>query len=297
MMKRSRLHLDLFKVFHDLAQTESFSKTAARNYLTQSAVSQQVAFLERLLGKRLAERGKGKFHLTEEGEAFRDGCRKIMDAYQEAVDKIQHKAGEISGTLKIETIYSIGLHHLEVYVKSYMRQFPRVNLHLEYCRSDRIYTNVIERTCDLGIVAYPRDHPMIQVIPFKNEKLVFVSTPEDSAVSAKSLRLKDLEQRNFVAFERDIPTRKAIDNILVTHGVSVNIVHEFDNIETLKRSIEVGAGVSILPENTILQEVKNNTLISIPISDGPYYRPTGIIRRRGRNPSRAAREFLRRLSK
>lgn len=291
-MKGSRLHLDLFKVFHDLAESKSFSKTAVRNYLTQSAVSQQVAFLERRLEKRLIERGKGKFSLTQEGEVFLEGCKKILEAYQEAVDKIQKKTGELSGAVKVETVYSIGLHQLSLYIKAFMRRYDKVNLHVEYNRSDRIYLDVLQGFCDLGIVAYPRRHPLIRLVPFKKEKLVLVSSPEDPLAKSKRASLKGLDRQDFIAFDKAIPTRRAIDEILKKHKVLVNIVHEFDNIETLKRSVEVGAGVSILPENTVVQEVKNRTLVRMALSEGPFYRPTGIILRQGKVLSRATQEFI-----
>jgi DNA-binding transcriptional LysR family regulator len=87
-----------------------------------------------------------------------------------------------------------------------------------------------------------------------------------------------------------------IDDILRKAKVFVNVVHEFDNIETLKRSVEVGAGVSILPESTVSQEVRNKTLACLQLSEGPFYRPTGIVLRKGRNLPRAVQEFVRWLS-
>ncbi len=294
-MKGARLHLDLFKVFRDLAETRSFSKTAVRNYLTQSAVSQQVAFLERHFGEKLVERGRGRFSLTEHGEALLEGSRKILAAYQEGVDRIHHP-GEISGTVSVQTIHSIGLYDLALFVKSFLRRYPRVNLHVEYHQSDTIYSRVSQGVCDLGIVAYPRPHPLTRIVPFKKEKLTLVCSPDDPLAVRKRVSLKVLNGKNFVAFNRNIPTGKVIDDILRKAKVFVNVVHEFDNIETLKRSVEVGAGVSILPENTVSQEVTNKTLVCLQLSEGPFYRPTGIVLRKGRNLPRAVQEFVRWLS-
>ena len=295
-MKGSRLHLDLFKVFFDLAESRSFSKTAGRNYLTQGAVSQQISFLERHVGKKLVERRKGRFALTEEGEIFLEACRKILEAYQESLDKIRHPS-ELSGTVSVETTYSIGLHQLAPFVKTFMRRHDMVNLHVEYNRSDRIYSDVRQGLCHMGIVAYPGHHPLIRVIPFKKERLGFVCSPEHPLAAKKKVGFKDLERLKFIAFDRDMPTRKAVDGILRARRVFVNIVHEFDNIEIMKRSVEIGAGVSILPENTVYQEVKNKTLVYIPFSGCLLLRPTGIIFRQGRSLSRAAQEFIQWLSK
>jgi DNA-binding transcriptional LysR family regulator len=295
-MKGSRLHLDIFKIFHDLAEMKSFSKAAACNYITQSAVSQQVTFLERHFGKHLIDRGKGRFALTEAGQALQEASRKMLEAYREVSDKLR-QSGEISGLVTVESVYSIGLHHLAIYVKTFMRRYPNVNLRVEYHRPDQIYADVLQGICDLGIVACPWRHPLLQVIPFRKERLVVICSPDDPLAGRRQIRFSDLERREFVAFNRGIPTRRAIDELLRAHHVLVNIVQEFDNIETLKRSVEIGAGLSILPDNTIAEEVRNKTLVSLSLAGGPYYRPTGMIYRKDRSLSRAARQFIGWLAK
>ncbi len=101
-----------------------------------------------------------------------------------------------------------------------------------------------------------------------------------------------MNNKDFIAFIKEIPTRDAIDKIFKKENVSVNIKQEFDNIETLKRSVELGTGVSVLPKNTIQQEVKNNSLVAIPISGNQYFRTTGIITRKDRPLSRATEEVI-----
>ena len=295
-MKGTRLSLDLFRVFSDLAESKSFSKTAGKNYLTQSAISQQLTFLERHFGKILIERGKGRFVLTDEGQRVLEGSREILAVYQEMLDKIQG-TDEISGTVIVKTIYSIGLHPLPLYVKTFMRRHAQINLRVEYQRSDRIYSDVLKSTCDLGIVAHPMAHPLLEVVPFHKEKLVLICSPEDPLSHKKKIRLKEVDHRHFIAFEKDIPTRRAVDSILRTHQVYVDIVQEFDNIETLKRAVEVGTGISIVPINTVAQEVTNRTLVAIQLAGGPYWRETGIIYRKDRSLSKATREFIGWLTK
>lgn len=294
-MKGSRLHLDLFKVFVDLARTRSFSDAALQNNLTQSAVSQQVSFLERSLGARLLERGKGRFALTEAGKTFLDACRGILDAYREMADKIKHP-GEISGTVKMETIYSIGLHELALVTKTFMSRHPLVEIYLEYSRSDRIYSDVINDVCDFGIVAYPRRHPFIHEIAFKQERLALACPPQAALARKGTARLTDLAGMEFVAFSKDIPTRRAIDDLLRGSKVSVRIVHEFDNIETIKRAVEIGTGISILPEVTVSREAASGTIVCVPLAGAPRYRPTAILCRRDRVLSRAAQALIRWLS-
>jgi len=265
-MKGSRLYIDIFKVFCDLAETKNFSRTAEKNHITQSAVSQQIAYLERYFGKKMIIRSKGKFALTPEGKIFLGGCKQIIKTYQHTMHQMQTENGEISQSVNIQSIYSIGFYHLPPLIKSFMKKYKKINLHIEYNRSDRIYSDVIHGLCDIGIVAYPWQHPLVDIKQGEKEKLTCVCALEYELSKRKKISLKDLNHRDFISFVREIPTRNAIDEILKDHNVKVNIVHEYDNVETLKSSLELGECISILPENTIQQELKNMELVSIPIN-------------------------------
>ena len=286
-MKGSRLYIDIFKVFCDLAETKNFSRTAEKNHITQSAVSQQIAYLERYFGKKMIIRSKGKFALTPEGKIFLGGCKQIIKTYQHTMHQMQTENGEISQSVNIQSIYSIGFYHLPPLIKTFIKTYKEIHLHLEYNRSDRIYSDVIHGLCDIGIVAYPWQHPLVDIKQGEKEKLTCVCALEYELSKRKKISLKDLNHRDFISFVREIPTRNAIDEILKDHNVKVNIAHEYDNVETLKSSIELGKCISILPENTIQQELKNMELVSIPIKEGPFFRNTGIITRKGRQLSQA----------
>ena len=286
-MKGSRLYIDIFKVFCDLAETKNFSRTAEKNHISQSAVSQQISYLERYFGKKMIIRSKGKFALTPEGKIFLGGCKQIIKTYQHTMHQMQTENGEISQSVNIQSIYSIGFYHLPPLIKSFMKKYKKINLHIEYNRSDRIYSDVINGLCDIGIVAYPWQHPLVDIKQGEKEKLTCVCALEYELSKRKKISLKDLNHRDFISFVREIPTRNAIDEILKDHNVKVNIAHEYDNVETLKSSLELGECISILPENTIQQELKNMELVSIPIKEGPFFRNTGIITRKGRQLSQA----------
>ncbi|MHB2027180.1 MAG: LysR family transcriptional regulator [Elusimicrobiota bacterium] len=293
-MKGSRLSLDLFKVYSDLAATGSFSKAASLNHLSQSAVSHQIAFLERNFGQRLVERGGRKgCVLTEKGREFLESSGKILEIYRAAVEKANSSA-ELSGSLRIETIYSIGLYDLPPIIRSFIHHHPKVSLEVDYNKSSRIYADVLEGRCDLGIVACPHPNPYLIQVPLHKTRMVLACLKNDPLIAHKrSLSLKDIRGRAFVAFHKDIPTRKAVDAFLNKHAVSVKIAQEFDNIETIKRAVEVGVGISILPENTLIQESRHRILASRAFVEGPFYRPTAILFKKDYVISRAAREFIR----
>jgi len=286
------MQIESLKVFCDLTETESFTKAAQINKVTQSAVSQQISSLERLFKALLIERSKKKFRLTREGQVLYDYSKQIIQTYESLESKLQQIQNIISGTVRVATIYSVGLHDLPPYIKRFLKGYPTVNVHVEYRRANQVYDDVLSNVVDLGLVAYPSRDSKLETVPLRKEPLVLICHPQHAFAKSKSIKLKSLNGQKFIGFEPDIPTRKALDKVLKTQGVQVNHVMEFDNIETVKRAVEIDAGVSIVPQGTILQEVAKQTLAQVPIEDGNLYRPLAAIYKKGKVLSPAVKQFL-----
>jgi LysR family transcriptional regulator, transcriptional activator of the cysJI operon len=286
------MQIESLKVFCDLAETESFTKAAQINQVTQSAVSQQISSLERQFKSLLIERSKKKFRLTREGQVLYDFSKQIIQTYDSLHSKLQEIKDIISGTIRIATIYSIGLHDLPPYMKKFLKSYPTVNVHVEYRRSNQVYEDVLGNVVDLGLVAYPNKDSKLDIVPLRKDKLVMICHPQNSLAKSKSIRLSEISGQKFIGFEPDIPTRKAIDKILKDHDTSVQNVMEFDNIETVKRAVEIDAGISIVPLGTVVQEIAKQTLAAIPFEDGEFVRPLAAIYKRNKVLSPAMKQFL-----
>lgn len=290
------MHIETLKTFCDLVDTGSFSKAARQNRVSQSAVSQQLRALEQRYGRRLVERSPGRpIVLTDAGRLLYSEGKAILERFSALEQRLRHDAQVISGTVRIATVYSVGLHALPPFVKQFLTLHPQVNVRVEYSPTDRVYAACLDGSIDVGLVAQPTRRPRIDVIPLRPEPLVLVCSPDHRLARHKPLRLPDLAREPFVAFERSVPTRKVVDRLLKEHRVPVSIVTEFDNIETIKRSVEAGLGVSILPQNTVKNELKAKTLVALPFSDGPFTRSIGIIRRKGREAGPTVDAFVRLL--
>ena len=286
------MQIESLKVFCDLAETESFTKAAQINGVTQSAVSQQISSLERTFKSLLIERSKKKFRLTREGQVLYDYSKQIIQTYESLHSKLQELKDIISGTIRVATIYSIGLHDLPPYIKKFMKVYPTVNVHVEYRRANQVYEDVLGNVVDLGLVAYPVKDAKLEIIPLRKEPLVLICHPQHAFSKLKTIKLKQLLGQKFIGFEPDIPTRKALDKILKEYDVSVNNVMEFDNIETVKRAVEIDAGVSIVPQGTVAQEVAKQTLAAVPLEDGTFFRPLAMIYKKNKVLSPAMKQFL-----
>lgn len=287
------MHIETLKTFCDLIETGSFSKAATRNFISQSAVSQQVKMLEQRFDRQLIERRQRQgVALTEIGKVFYAECKEILARYLALEERMRDQSAAVSGMVRVATVYSIGLHELPPYVKQFIKAHPHVKVHIEYSRTDKVYEACLNNTIDFGIVALPLRKPNISVIEFRHDKLVVVCSPEHRLARLGEVRFRDLVGEDFIAFERDIPTRKAIDRLFKQHEVAVNYVMEFDNIETIKRSVEVGIGFSILPDTAVSNEVRSKMLVARDFSEGTFTRPIGIIHRKGKVFSSAAKEFV-----
>ena len=286
------MQIESLKVFCDLAETESFTKAAQINSVTQSAVSQQISALERTFKSLLIERSKKKFRLTREGQTLYEYSKQIIQTYESLHSKLQELKDIISGTIRVATIYSIGLHDLPPYVKKFMKIYPTVNVHVEYRRANQVYEDVLGNVVDLGLVAYPTKDAKLEIIPLRKEPLVLIVHPHHPFAKQKTVKLKSLAGQKVIGFEPDIPTRKALDKILKEYDVDVKHVMEFDNVETVKRAVEIDAGISIVPQGTVLQEIAKQTLVAIPLDDGDFFRPLAAIYKKNKVLSPAMKQFL-----
>ena len=286
------MQIESLKVFCDLAETESFTKAAQINSVTQSAVSQQISSLERIFKSLLIERSKKRFRLTREGQVLYDYSKQIIQTYESLHSRLQELKDIISGTIRVATIYSIGLHDLPPYIKKFMKSYPTVNIHVEYRRANQVYEDVFSNVVDLGLVAYPMKDSKLEIIPLRKEPLVLICHPGHPFAKQKSVKLKQLVDQKVIGFEPDIPTRKALDKILREYGVDVKHVMEFDNVETVKRAVEIDAGISIVPMGTVTQEVAKQTLSAIEIEDGEFFRPLAAIYKKNKVLSPAMKQFL-----
>jgi len=286
------MHIETLKVFCDVVETRSFSTAASRNFVTQSAVSQQIRALETKYDCKLIERTRGAVQVTPAGEIVYQGAKDIVQRYLDMKGGLQSLYHRVGGTLRIATVYSVGLYELSSPLRHFLRAYPQVKVDLDYSRSSEIQEDVLHGSIDFGIVAYPARRPYLVILPFREDRLVLICHPQHPLASQEQIAISKSHGEAAIGFERDITTRRAIDRALRARGVALRYVSEVDNIDTIKRFVEVGQGVAIVPEPAVQSEVKSETLIVVPFSDEELFRPLAIIHRKGKQFSLAAQRFI-----
>jgi len=291
------MHIETLKIFCDLADLQSFSKTAEKHLLSQSAISQQLAQLELVHKCQLINRKKRPIELTQAGRVFYQASKDILDRREQLQSEMSTLKSSAGSRINIAAIFSIGMHTLPGYVKKFMVSYPKVNVHIEYFSAPRIYGLVLAGDIDIGLVAVPKRDKRLDVYDFETEQLVFVCSPKHPLSNESKVDIHKLQFEKFIAFDKNVPTRIWIDGILDRYNVTVRPVMEFDNIETVKRAVEINSGVSILPKTALLQELSSGTLKVVPFSNEDFVRPTGIIIRKDKIFSQVGRYFIELLRK
>ncbi len=288
------MNIETLKVFCDLVDLESFSLAAERNFITQSAVSQQIRALEEKFNRRLLERirGRREVKLTPAGDVFYRESKTVLAAYEHLQESLRGVVGKIGGTIKVATVYSVGLHELPSKVREFMTKFPAAKIDLEYSRTTRVVRDVLNGTVELGVLAFPEPRRGLTVTPMPDNRLVLIAPLDHKLAKRTKIKVSDLNGQDFVLFERDVPTRKAMDKIFKTNGIEVNKIAEFDNIETIKRAVEVGFGLAIVPEPAVIEAGKAGTLAVIQLAEKYWVRSVGVVYRSDRTLSLAAKKFV-----
>ncbi|MFA5291686.1 MAG: LysR family transcriptional regulator [Phycisphaerae bacterium] len=286
------MQIESLQIFCDLAELKSFSRTAEKNMISQSAVSQQLAQLEKSFTTPLIDRNKKSFGLTATGELFYNTCKDILSRYENFQSSLNYLKNSTKSKISVAAIYSIGMHSLQSYIKKFMTLYPQVHLDIEYLSAAEIYNRLLLGKIDVGLVAVPRNNPDIQLFDFVSEPLVLVCSPQHTFAKKTNIDIYMMQYQPFIAFARNLPTRNWIDQLLLRYNVAVKPVMEFDNVETIKRVVEINAGVSIMPETTIKNELTNGTLKAIPFSNEKFKRPTGIIIRKNRAMNDNLKAFI-----
>jgi len=286
------MHVENLKIFSDLVESESFSRAAKLNGITQSAVSQQLRAMEKHFSILIVDRSQKQFRLTREGQKLYKSSKEILYLYDKLNSELQEMKKVISGTIHISTVYSIGLHELPPYVKAFMAKYPEVNIRVEYRRANMVYEDILSNSIDLGLIAYPQKHKQLEILPFHDDILVLVVSPDHELAKRKTVEIEELAGQKFIGFEPDIPTRKATDQIFKEADIEAEPVMEFDNVETVKRAVEINAGIAILPQTTVVREEAQGLLKVIRFKNKTYKRPLALIHRKGRVLTPAMKKLI-----
>jgi DNA-binding transcriptional LysR family regulator len=287
-----RMTLDHLKLFRDVALARSMTRGAEICGVSQSAASQQLQETERVLGVDLLDRGTRPFELTEAGRLYYEFCRDVLRRKEEFDGQLDQLKGRVQGTVRVAAIYSVGISDMARLEMELAARMPEAQLLVEYLRPEKVYDAVVTDQADLGLVSYPESNREVTAIPWREDRMMLAAAPSHPLAAKEKLVPSDLAQADFVAFDDDLRLGREVKRYLKDAGIPVNVVMHFDNTQTLKEAVILGAGVSILPVRVLRNDIEQGRLVAIPIEGCTLVRPLGIIHRRKKTFNLAAQVFL-----
>lgn len=262
------------------------------NEVSQSAASQHVQDLEKTMGVMLLDRSTRPLVVTPAGEIYTEFCRDVLRRHEEFEAQIGGMRQQATGTVRVASIYSIGLSEMAELEAEFSKRQPQAQLEVEYLRPERVYAAVLADEADLGLVSYPEPSREITVIPWRHEEMVVAAAPDHPLTALPRIFAHDLNGLEFIGFDEDLPIRREVNRFLKEHGVEVMETLHFDNLQMIKEAVAHTAGVSIVPARILRDEVAQGRLVAIPIAAADLYRPLGIIHRKKKRFHPVGQAFL-----
>ena len=173
-----------------------------------------------------------------------------------------------------------------------MQENPGSTVRLEYYHPRKVYEAILSDEAEVGVISYPRSQRHIEVVPWVDEEMVLACPPGHPLSAASRLDVSRLAGANFVGFEKELTIRKEIDRFFRDRDIEVNVLSEFDNIETIKQALDISTAVSILPAPSVAREVERGIISEVRLNGVKLRRPVGIVVRKGRELTATAKNFI-----
>lgn len=285
------MQMEVIRLFCDVAQYRSVSRAAAAHGVTQSAVSQRLATLEKELGVQLIDRSTRPLQLTPAGEDYHQGCRGILERYDRLIGQLRRPAKAMRGVVRVAAIYSAGIDLLNQAVTGFQQDHPQVTVEVQYHQPDDVYQHVRDEQVDIGILSYPDRWRDLASQILREEVMMVVCRADHELAEREQIHAGDLSRWALVMFDPELPITRRLNAYLRGHGVQPQVAHTFDNIDTIKVYVAHSNEVAILPHRTVMREVRAGALAAIELRP-KLTRPVGIVHLRSRTPGPVTQAFV-----
>jgi DNA-binding transcriptional LysR family regulator len=268
------------RLIRDVAHHRSVSKAARLNQLSQSAASQAIAELERELKVILFDRSRRPLEVTEAGKLYLEYCKDVLRRRDELDASLDLLNKHVNGTARLASIYSVGLSEMSEIEARFAQRFPEAELRVQYLRPERVWEAVATDGADLGLMSYAESSRDVVALPWRDEEMVVAVAAGHALARRESIPIAAIAGEEFVGFDDDLPIHEQIDRYLRENKVAVQVSLHFDNIEMIKQAVAHGAGVSIMPQRVMREDIRQGRLVALRLEPAELYRPVRIVHRR-----------------
>ena len=285
------MELNQLRGFYEIARERSFTRAADKLFLTQPAISLQVKALEEELGEQLFERTRKDILITPAGEILLHRIREVferLDLAREEIAALQH---ELRGRLVVGTSDTNCTYILPEILRAFRQQHPYVELDIRNRMSSEIMPLVLNNEVDFGIVTLPVRHRDLVSETLFARSDVFICAPGHELAQRKLVRLEEVGEQPLLALERGSTSRQLLEDDFRRVGVVPEVAMNLGGIDVIKRLVEIGLGVALVPRVAVREEVEAGRLVAVRVR-GMAPRQIGLVEHRGRRRGPSALAFL-----
>ena len=285
------MQLQDLHVFVTVAQERSFSLAARKLHRTQPAVSQAIRRIEEELEDRLFDRSSRNGTLTEAGTLLLEHAERLLrmaSAAQAAVRELQHvRRGRV-----VIGANEAAVHSLLPFVRDYAASHPQVTVEVRRVPSRRIAGELLERSMDFGVMTFLPADRALQSIPLGGDELVMLAHPEHALARRKRVSIEEVGRQVVIAHNDPSPTRERVLRLYERRHAPINIQISLPSLDGIKRAVEMGVGVAVLPRRCALTEIARGDLVAVKVPELEARRTVRFVFRRTGERSHAAGAFL-----
>jgi DNA-binding transcriptional LysR family regulator len=228
------MQLEALKVFCDLASLRSFSKAAAANQMSQPTVTRLIHQLEDRLGGSLIDRSHRPLQLTDLGQAYYDGCKRLLEEYAELEASLRRDRAELTLTVRVAANYSVGLSDMGQYTERFEAEHPHMRVRIDYLHPKQVHERVLDGTADLGLLSYPGRPREFAVLPWREEEMVVACAPGHPLAALGEVPPQRLHGEKFIAFEAGLAIGREVDQFLRRRDAEVEVLADCAGAEALR---------------------------------------------------------------
>ena len=285
------MDFDQLETFLEVARLSSFSRAAEKRFRTQPAISSQIRSLEEEVGAKLLDRSGGKVSLTASGKLFLKFAEEMLEARKMMLTAVAENERIPKGEIVVGANEGTCLHILPEVFAEFKKQYPDVNISITRSDYGKILESVIDNSVDFGVVSLPVNDPRLTVVLIHRDELVVIVPARHPLAKLKSVTIAEA-----AGFPLIVPkaghTRDALENLFYERKLKPRYTMELDSSELLKRFVAADAGIGFIARSNVLEDVRANALVAIPISDATIRRDLALVFRKDKALSRAALAFI-----
>lgn len=274
------MHLQDLKSFVTVAAERSFSVAARKLHRTQPAISQAIRRLEDQIGERLFDRSSRNGALTEAGVLLQDYATRLLrlaaDA-EEAVRELQ----EVRRGRVIAGANEAGVHALLPVLQRFTDLHPRVVVEVRRMPSRHVAGEILNRSLDCGVLTFQPLEKGLQTLPLGTDELVMLAHPQHPLASRRRVSLEEVGRQTVIAHNDPSPARERVLRVYERRHAPINIQIALPSLDGIKRAVEMGIGVAVLPRRCALTEIATGQLVAVRIPGLSVRRQVRLVFRRG----------------